>query len=119
MRLGNNFPKAGEPITFHEVIYNGQNSYNIRTGIFTCEHPGVYEFHFHCTISQNSGSVDLMHNGKLIVHSFTTQLKGVITASGNIYIKLKKGDKVWLVANQSGKDMTSDSFFSGHLLFTE
>ncbi|XP_040011573.1 eosinophil peroxidase-like [Xiphias gladius] len=119
VRLGNDSPKAGVPIIFHEALYNGQNSYNIKTGIFTCEHPGVYEFQFHCTISQNSGSVDLMHNGKLIVHSFTTWQSGYITASGNTYIKLQKGDKVWLVANHSGNGLTSDSFFSGHLLFTE
>ncbi|XP_044228044.1 eosinophil peroxidase-like isoform X1 [Thunnus albacares] len=119
VRLGNNFPKAGVPIIFRDVIYNGQNDYDIKTGIFTCVHPGIYEFQFHCTIFQNAASVDLMRNGDRVLHSFTTRQKGYITASGSTYIKLEKGDKVWLVANHGGNGLTKDSFFSGHLLFTE
>nr|XP_019956653.1 PREDICTED: eosinophil peroxidase-like [Paralichthys olivaceus] len=119
VRLGNNFPKASMPIAFREVIYNGQNRYNVSTGYFTCEQPGVYEFQFHCTIFKKAANIDLMHNGKLIVHSFTTKQSGRITASGNVYIKLEKGDMVWLLANQGGNGLSSDSFFSGHLLFTE
>ncbi|XP_056233036.1 eosinophil peroxidase-like [Seriola aureovittata] len=119
VRLGNNFPKSGVPITFRDVIYNGQKSYDTKTGIFTCEHPGVYEFQFHCTINKNDASVDLLRNGELIVHSFTTRQNGYITASGNTYVKLQKGDKVWLMANHGSNGLTKDSFFSGHLLFTE
>ncbi|XP_040897759.1 eosinophil peroxidase-like [Toxotes jaculatrix] len=119
VRLGNNFPNAGVPIAFRDVIYNGQNSYDIKTGLFTCEHPGVYEFQFHCVISQSDASVDLVRNGELVLHSFTTRQNGFISASGNTYIKLQRGDKVWLVANHGGNGLTSDSFFSGHLLFTE
>ncbi|KAM3867506.1 eosinophil peroxidase [Diretmus argenteus] len=118
VRLGNNFPKPGRPIPFREVIYNEQNSYNTKTGVFTCVHPGVYEFEFHCTIYQNTGSVDLRRNGELVVHSFTTQQKGYITATGGTYIKLKKGDRVWLAANYGGNGLTADSYLSGHLLFT-
>ncbi|XP_035999616.1 eosinophil peroxidase [Fundulus heteroclitus] len=119
VRLGNNYPKPGTPIPFHDVIYNGQDSYDIKTGFFTCEHPGVYEFEFHCTIYENAGSVDLLRNGELILHSFTTRQSGYITASGSTFIKLEKGDRVWLVANRGGNGLTSDSYFSGHLLFTE
>ncbi|KAM9858320.1 eosinophil peroxidase-like [Aulostomus maculatus] len=119
VRLGNNFPSAGIPIAFREVIYNGQNSYNIKNGLFTCEIPGVYEFQFHCTIYEHAASVDLLRNGVLILHSFTTRQSGYITASGNTYIRLAKGDKVWLIANHGGNGLTRDSYFSGHLLFTE
>lgn len=119
MRLGNNYPETGVPMIFREVIYNGQNSYDIRTGYFTCEYPGVYEFQFHGIIFNNAGSVDLMRNGERILHSFTTQQSGYITASGSTYIKLEKGDSVYLVANHGGNGLTRDSFFSGHLLFTE
>ncbi|XP_056135353.1 eosinophil peroxidase-like [Lampris incognitus] len=118
VRLGNKFPKAGKPIIFRDVIYNGQGSYDIKTGLFTCEHPGVYEFQFHCTIYQNTGNVDLKHNGELVLHSFTTQQKGYVSASGGTYIQLQKGDKVWLVANDGGNGLTADSYFSGHLIFT-
>ncbi|XP_051278095.1 eosinophil peroxidase-like isoform X1 [Dicentrarchus labrax] len=119
VRLGNNFPKAGAPVSFREVIYNGQNSYDTKTGYFTCQSPGVYEFQFFCTINQISASVDLMRNGELILHSFTTKQNGYITASGSAYVKLEKGDRVWLLAKQGNNGLTSDSIFSGHLLFTE
>uniref|UniRef100_A0A8C7Z8F6 Eosinophil peroxidase n=1 Tax=Oryzias sinensis TaxID=183150 RepID=A0A8C7Z8F6_9TELE len=63
--------------------------------------------------------VDLLQNGKLILHSYTTQQNGYVSASGSTFIKLQRGDKVWLVANNGGNGLTSDSYFSGHLLFAE
>ncbi|XP_071379246.1 eosinophil peroxidase-like isoform X1 [Centroberyx affinis] len=118
VRLGNNFPKAGEAIRFREVIYNGQNSYDIKTGLFTCEEPGLYEFTFHCTIYQNAGSLDLRRNGEVVLHSYTTHQKGYITATGGTYLQLNKGDTVSLVANHGGNGLTKDSYMSGHLIFT-
>ncbi|KAM9360665.1 uncharacterized protein ABDE67_001280 [Symphorus nematophorus] len=119
VRLGNSFPKTNQPILFRDVIYNGQNSYNIKTGFFTCEHAGVYEFNFYCTISAKSASLDLMRNGEVILHSFNTVIRGATTASGSVNIKLKKGDRVWLLAKRNLNGLTKDSIFSGHLLFTE
>uniref|UniRef100_A0A674P0J6 Eosinophil peroxidase-like n=1 Tax=Takifugu rubripes TaxID=31033 RepID=A0A674P0J6_TAKRU len=119
VRLGNNFPKGDKPIAFKEVIYNGQNSYNRRTGYFTCKTPGVYEFSFYASVNLNDASLDLYHNQKLILHSFTTKQKGFIVASGNVYIKLNKKDRVYLVARSGHNGLTKDSIFSGHLLFTE
>ncbi|XP_061527525.1 eosinophil peroxidase-like [Phycodurus eques] len=119
VQLSDNFPRPGVPIPFREVIYNGQSSYDTNTGIFTCVYPGVYEFQFYCTIYERSASVDLMRNGEKILHSFTTRQEGYLSASGSTYIKLKEGDKIWLVANYGGNGMTKDSYFSGHLLFTE
>ncbi|XP_070821340.1 eosinophil peroxidase-like isoform X2 [Chaetodon trifascialis] len=119
VRLSNSFPKSGVPIVFNDVLYNGQNSYDIRTGYFICEHPGVYVFQFYCTVTQVDASVDLVHNGEVIVHSFTTEQNGFVTVSGSAYIKLVKGDKVWLMVNNGKNGLTKDSVFSGHLLFTE
>ncbi|KAK2837242.1 hypothetical protein Q5P01_014454 [Channa striata] len=119
--LGNSAKSCrnGLPITFTDVVYNGQNSYNTDTGIFTCNVTGVYEFNFHCTLFQSNANVDLLRNGRPILHSFTTRQNGYISASGNINIRLNRGDRVWLVANEGGNTMTSDSTFSAHLLFVE
>ncbi|XP_054629216.1 eosinophil peroxidase-like isoform X2 [Dunckerocampus dactyliophorus] len=119
VRLGNNYPSPGVPIPFYDVIYNGQNSYNTNTGKFTCPYSGVYEFQFYCTIYEHAASVDLLRNGVLIVHSYTTKQDGYISASGGTYIKLDVGDEVWLVANYGGNGLTRDSYFSGRLVFTE
>lgn len=116
MRLGSDFPKGGTPILFRDVIYNGQNSYDTRTGLFTCERPGVYEFQFHCVINEHAGGVAMLRNQHLVVHSWQS---AYTTASGSAYMKLERGDIVWLMANYGGRGVTKDSFFSGHLLFTE
>lgn len=119
MRLGNSFPKTNGPVTFREVIYNGQNSYDVNTGYFKCEIPGVYEFEFYAMISKIDASLDLMHNDRLILHSYTTRQNGYITASGSVFVRLLKGDIVWLLAGHGSNGLTKESIFSGHLLFTE
>ncbi|KAK6313201.1 hypothetical protein J4Q44_G00165480 [Coregonus suidteri] len=67
---------------------------------------------------ENVGNVDLRKNGQLVLHSFTTQQTGYITATGGTLLQLNKGDKIWLSANYGGNGITSDSFFSGHLIST-
>ncbi|XP_075882045.1 eosinophil peroxidase-like isoform X2 [Nelusetta ayraudi] len=119
VKLGNNFPKSGVPIAFRQVIYNEQNGYNVETGYFTCQYPGVYEFDFHCTISQAAGVVDLMQNGERLIHSYTTWQNGFTSASGHIYTKLSKGDRVYLVTEANRNGLMDSSFFSGRLLFEE
>lgn len=119
VKLGNNFPKSGVPIAFRHVIYNEQNSYNIETGYFICQYPGVYEFDFQCTISQTSGVVDLMKNGDRLVHSYTTWQNGYISASGHIYAKLDKGDRVYLVTEANRNGLMEDSIFSGRLIYED
>lgn len=119
VKLGNNFPKTGVPIAFRQVIYNEQNSYDIETGYFTCPYAGVYEFDFQCTISQTSGVVDLMRNGDRLVHSYTTWQNGYISASGHIYTKLSKGDRVYLVTEAKHNGLMESSYFSGRLLYEE
>ncbi|XP_030593638.1 eosinophil peroxidase-like isoform X2 [Archocentrus centrarchus] len=117
VKLGSSSPRAGFPVIFSDVIYNEQSSYNTRNGLFTCDQPGVYEFDFSLTINKNAATVDLLKNGQLILHAYTTKHTGYLIASGSINVRLSKGDKVWLVINQGGNIISSDSYFSGHLLF--
>ncbi|XP_063051722.1 eosinophil peroxidase-like [Engraulis encrasicolus] len=118
VRLGYNFPHPGKPIAFKSVIYNAQELYNIKTGVFTAVVAGVYQFDFHCTLYQNVGNVDLRHNDQLVLHSFTTRHEGYVTATGGTILQLAAGDRVYLSANYGGNGLTADSFFSGHILFT-
>ncbi|KAJ8347032.1 hypothetical protein SKAU_G00284330 [Synaphobranchus kaupii] len=88
------------------------------TTYFTCAVPGVYQFDFFCTLYQNVGNIDLYHNGRVVLHSFTTQQNGYIASSGSTVSELRQGGRVWLQANYGGNGMTTDSYFSGHLLFS-
>lgn len=117
MRLGKNYPTADKPLVFRDVIYNGQDAYDVKTGRFVCEVPGVYEFSFHCTIHGKSGNVNLLRNEELVLHSYTTKQSGYISASGSTLIELKKGDEVYLIAKLDGNGLSAHSYFSGHLVF--
>uniref|UniRef100_A0A3B5AF32 C1q domain-containing protein n=1 Tax=Stegastes partitus TaxID=144197 RepID=A0A3B5AF32_9TELE len=117
VQLDNNLAQAGKPIVFPVEIYNDQKSYNTKTGYFTCEQPGVYEFSFFCAIHIFDAKVDLMRNNKRVLHSFTTRQSNFLTASGATILKLEKGDRVWLVAQHDGNSILKDSYFSGHFLF--
>ncbi|KAJ8286117.1 hypothetical protein GJAV_G00034740 [Gymnothorax javanicus] len=119
VRLGHSNPTPNTTIVFREVLYNKQKHYSTETGIFTCAVTGAYQIDFHLTIFNNAGSVDLMHNGNLVLHSFTTRQTGFITASGGTILMLNEGDELWLKANFGGNSITEDSFFSGHLIIEE
>lgn len=118
-RLGNNFPGAHKPIAFHEVTYDRTGDYNGRTGIFTCSIPGVYEFSMSLLIYNGDVGVDLMRGRDVLLHSFNTRQNGYITSSGSTITRLKKGEKVYLKLSGGRNSLVKDSYFTGHLLFTE
>ncbi|XP_061117172.1 eosinophil peroxidase-like [Conger conger] len=119
MRLGYDNPSPNEIIIFHEPIYNEQGLYDTKTGVFTCEVPGVYAVDFHCSVFNSQGDIELRKNGKPVVHAFTTRQNGYISSSGGTVVKMAKGDRLWLQVNHGGSDITADSYFLGHLLFPE
>ncbi|XP_068594955.1 eosinophil peroxidase-like isoform X1 [Brachionichthys hirsutus] len=119
VQLGNSFPEAGKPLTFLQILYNAQNSYDVNTGFFTCTISGVYEFQFHCTANRLALKLTLMRNYAQILRSFTSQQNNYIIASGSVIVKLDKDDKVWLMADYDYNGLTEDSVFTGHLLFTD
>ncbi|XP_063072362.1 eosinophil peroxidase-like [Engraulis encrasicolus] len=119
-RLGNyGFPHSGKPIAFRSVVYNYQDAYNAHTGVFTCKQPGVYQFNFFCKLFLNVGTVSLHHNGRVVQRSLTLHQGGHATATGATVLPLVTGDTVYLTANflHAGNGLTTDSSFSGHLLF--
>lgn len=99
------------------MIYNEQNHYSTKTGLFTCVTPGVYQFSFLCTSFISAGSVDLWCNKKLVLRSFKVYLGGRHMSSGDMVLRLQTGDKVWLEATAGTTGLSTKSFFSGHLLF--
>uniref|UniRef100_A0A8C9U6M2 Myeloperoxidase-like n=1 Tax=Scleropages formosus TaxID=113540 RepID=A0A8C9U6M2_SCLFO len=117
MRLGNNPPKPGQVIIFGEATDEGQGHYSTETGMFTCMVSGMYQFHFHCILPRDAGSIHLMRNGELVVPSFLRKQEGFVTASGGAVLLLKKEDRVWLQGSHGAKVLSADSTFTGYLLF--
>ncbi|XP_029998707.1 eosinophil peroxidase-like [Sphaeramia orbicularis] len=119
VELGSSYPKAQRPIVFQKVIYNEQNTYDLKRGFFVCPTSGVYEFHVSGNVYRTSAQIDVMRNGDRIYHVYTTRQNGYFHVSGTVLTRLNKGDKVYVVSRESGNGLTKDSYFSGALLFTE
>ena len=116
--LGGSIPSSSNVLRFRRVTYNGQNHYSTETGKFTCQVSGVYQFEFFCTAFRIMGSVLLMRNGSEVMTAFSSYMVGRINYSGDTVVQLGQGDQVWLEATQGGSGLLSESFFSGHILFT-
>ena len=116
--LGGSIPSSSNVLRFRRVTYNGQNHYSTETGRFTCQVSGVYQFEFFCTAFQTVGSVQLRRNGSVVMTAFSSYVDGRINYTGDTVVQLGQGDQVWLEATQGGSGLLSESFFSGHILFT-
>ncbi|KAG8010666.1 Eosinophil peroxidase, partial [Nibea albiflora] len=115
--LGKYNPSFEKIIHFRQVIDNQQGHYIAKTGVFTCVIPGVYQFTFLCT-SFKVGRFELQCNEKTILRGFRVYFGGRHLASGDTVIRLDKGDKVWLEATDGTYGLSTQSYFSGHLLYT-
>lgn len=118
LRLGHTNYSSSKVIVFRNVIFNGQNHYSTKTGVFTCATPGLYQFSYHCTSFVTAGSVDLWRNGTLELQGFQSFQGGTHTFMGDLLLQLARGDQVRLEATRGNKWLSSSSTFSGHLLFT-
>ncbi|XP_074526454.1 eosinophil peroxidase-like isoform X2 [Halichoeres trimaculatus] len=119
VQLGNDSPNSQYILKFAKVLYNGQNSYDVSTGFFTCPVSGVYEFSFQCVSNRAAAKVDLMRNDEKVLHSFSTFQNGYSLAVGEAFLRLEKGDKVWLATPEGTRGMSGGSTLSGRLLFIE
>ncbi|XP_032824891.1 uncharacterized protein LOC116950876 [Petromyzon marinus] len=120
--LSGSNPRSGSPITFGKVTYNEQNHYNTFTGKFTCHFPGVYYFDYHLTGSSGSTRVSLRHNGHAVQFRYSSVM-AYYSLSGASFLRLTKGDEVWLQTESSHTkvytDSGTDGTFSGFLLYPD
>uniref|UniRef100_A0A8D1XIV2 Adiponectin, C1Q and collagen domain containing n=6 Tax=Sus scrofa TaxID=9823 RepID=A0A8D1XIV2_PIG len=112
------------PIRFTKIFYNQQNHYDVTTGKFHCNIPGLYYFSFHITVYLKDVKVSLYKKDKAVLFTYDQyQDKNVDQASGSVLLYLEKGDQVWLQAygdeenNGVYADNVNDSIFTGFLLY--
>ncbi|KAK7120308.1 hypothetical protein R3I94_020344 [Phoxinus phoxinus] len=115
--VGTALPASAKVIVFSRVLYNGQNHYNKKSGLFFCQIPGVYEFQFSCIGTQTLGTVTLKKNNAVQLTAETINLNTRSLAEGKVILNLQIGDRVWIEASRGANVIGSSSYFSGHILF--
>ncbi|XP_072496464.1 adiponectin [Notamacropus eugenii] len=122
--LGTKDPVPNVPIIFTKIFYNEQNHYDVTTGKFRCNFPGLYYFSYHITVYTKDVKVSLFKQGKAIMFTYDQfQEKNVDQASGSVLLYLESGEEVWLQVYGDGEqnglyaDNINDSTFSGFLLY--
>lgn len=114
--LGKN-RSSEKTLHFLNIVYNQQHHYDPHSGLFVCILPGVYQFSFLCISYISHTTVNLWHNNVMVLQSFKAFV-GRYLLTGNIVLKLEKGDTVKLESSRGTIGLSSRSFFTGHLLFT-
>lgn len=115
-------PIRGTPIPFDKIMYNKQQDYNPRTGIFTCRIPGIYYFSYHVHVKGSQLWVSLYKNNNPVMYSYIQYTKGYLDqSSGSTILELRENDQVWLqMPHIAPKSLHSskyaDSSFSGFLV---
>lgn len=99
---------------------------NLMTGIFTAPTPDIYHFTFICTkgfrFNLESTEVTLRLNDARVKLPEASSGLTFYTYSIQISLKLKKGDRIYLVKETGGalvEDENHILYFSGHLLQEE
>uniref|UniRef100_A0A8B9TB37 C1q domain-containing protein n=1 Tax=Anas platyrhynchos TaxID=8839 RepID=A0A8B9TB37_ANAPL len=119
--LSKAYPGATVPIKFDKILYNRQQHYDPRTGIFTCRTPGLYYFSYHVHAKGTNVWVALYKNGSPIMYTYDEYQKGYLDqASGSAVIDLMENDQVWLqLPNSESNGLYSSDYvhssFSGFL----
>ncbi|NXC22908.1 COAA1 protein, partial [Corythaeola cristata] len=119
--LSKAYPGATVPIKFDKILYNRQQHYDPRTGIFTCRIPGLYYFSYHVHAKGTNVWVALYKNGSPLMYTYDEYKKGYLDqASGSAVIDLMENDQVWLqLPNSESSGLYSSDYvhssFSGFL----
>ncbi|XP_036624744.1 adiponectin [Trichosurus vulpecula] len=122
--LATRAPVPNVPIRFTKIFYNAQDHYDVTTGKFRCNFPGLYYFSYHITVYMKDVKVSLFKKDKAAIFTYDQfQDKNVDQASGSVLLYLESGEEVWLQVYGDGEqnglyaDNVNDSIFSGFLLY--
>ena len=120
-----NFEDNAATVTFELQRLNAGGGMNLKTGVFTAPVPGIYFFSFIGIRDDSSISgieITLRLNKAKVGMAVATAGLGSFSISIHATLKLKAGDRVYLVKDMGNKlreDSRHLSHFSGHLLKEE
>ena len=108
---------AKQTVKYDEVLTNDGNGYDDRTGVFTCPVAGTYMFIVD-SLSPGSIWLHLYLNKKSVATLHVSRAGTYLQISRTVILKLKKGDHVKVVSQDTGNVYFSrSSGFSGTLLY--
>ena len=116
------YPKDNtDPRIFQTLTYNSEQGFNMATGKFVCQHPGMYLFT--ATIIREEGigvaycniRVNAENRIQVIANNVNSPSSGYPSGSATLVVHLSAGDEVFL-SHCSGTHIFSDSSFSGVLI---
>uniref|UniRef100_A0A7N4P4C1 Complement C1q C chain n=1 Tax=Sarcophilus harrisii TaxID=9305 RepID=A0A7N4P4C1_SARHA len=114
-------PEPNKLVRFNTVISNPQGHYDVSTGKFTCQVPGLYYFVYHVSQTANLCLMLVMDGTRKASFCDHISNKKQVT-SGGVLLRMELNQQVWLEVNDyNGMVGTegSDSVFSGFLLFPD
>ncbi|XP_043946531.1 complement C1q subcomponent subunit B-like [Protopterus annectens] len=125
-RATGSFPFANQVIRFDKKIYNDQDHYKTRQGLFTCSIPGLYYFVFHTSsrgnLCLNFKKGHNMRTGQRVVGFCDYVTTAFQVSSGSVVVHLNKDESVWLEPTDKNSLIGTegaDSIFSGFLIFPD
>ncbi|MEE6478753.1 hypothetical protein FKM82_011984, partial [Ascaphus truei] len=119
------YPKERLPIVFDKILMNEGGHYNVSSGKYICNIPGIYFFTYDITLANKHLAIGLVHNGLYRIKTFDANTGNHDIASGSTILPLKHGDEVWLqiyYSEQNGlfyDPYWTDSIFTGFLIYPE
>ncbi|XP_077987907.1 uncharacterized protein LOC144442434 [Glandiceps talaboti] len=93
--LGNNL--SPQNITFDFKLANKGKYFDMRSGVFTCQIPGIYYFSFTMRSYDNKTiGVTLLKNGEAQVSMSTDPSERKVMQTQSVMLQLDEADQVWL-----------------------
>ena len=105
--------KPNEPMVFKFVLHNRNNCYGVDTGTFTVQVTGVY---FISATIESYSRTDTVRCTIMVGDKEHSVVEG---GSGNVVLRLRAGEKVWLKAGSPAIGYCRVSRFLGVLLRAE
>ncbi|XP_063443096.1 complement C1q tumor necrosis factor-related protein 3-like [Mytilus trossulus] len=110
---------TNDPIKYDNIVTNIGKAYSSTSGIFRAPITGIYSISF-SLMGYHTDAIyaNLYHNGKEIIRLYTRGGNRHEVTSHTVFLKLVKGDEVWVQGTAGKKLWASEPYnqFSGALI---
>ena len=120
-RSGSFTTSTNKIIPFQSVARNDGQGYNTSTSTFTAPVAGMYQFYWSLLVQSSSGfDLSLVQNGTEKIRQYYKNTSGWDSSNSgrSIYLRLKRGDILYLKADRPGGNIVggTQNSFGGELI---